>query len=797
MKPEKSNFLRRLAAYLLLASLSISMLSFHPGPAWVQLDTPAPQGQQADTPAVWSLDFELTPSSTQVEALGGPEQARAQVNDMLASKQLDRYNATYAVDDGDNGSFHVILTGTGSVQDLRNLLYTEIAPELDLLDGVIAVDVTAPVQAGQTIPVILQSRPSTGYGWELAQDDSALVQQVGQPQLQSFIDAPSAPAQTTLTLQSTADGEATIHLLYRRSWEGDSAPTRRIKLTLPEFPQEINLSSPVQAQAGAAPDLPGPAVDEPVVGLPTHFDWRDQGKVPAVRDQGSCGSCWSFGTVAAMESAMLVQAGISADLSEQFLVSCNKDGYSCNGGWWAHKYHQGTVANNQSAAGAVLESSMPYRATNASCTSNLNHPYKIGSWGYVSGSSNNVPTTTQIKNAIYEYGSVAVSVCSGSAWSGYRSGIFSTEERSQCSGNGQVNHAVHLVGWDDAGQYWILRNSWGPNWGENGYMRIKWGTSNVGYGASYVVYQGGSSPTQPAPTATKPAPTPTPAPTQPPVGPAPSNDSVNNPQMITYQGGKFSYSQTLDTTGATSEATDPTFPLTTRTKGYNTVWYQFTPAYKGKMTIKTTGSNYDTILGVWTRTTTGGFKLVKQSDNYNSTKQSAISGLSVSTNVTYLIEVASRKSSGGNLVFNFSYTPSTPTANRISTAGKVTYAGSTKVTSYKSLLDVANATVTTDEPAVPDGRGKGYRTVWYKFKPTRAGSLEVQTTGSNYNTVLTVYRTVNSKWTALGMNDDWQGLQSGFQMRLSANKTYLIGVVSADSSGPSKLEFSLKFTPDP
>jgi len=307
-----------------------------------------------------------------------------------------------------------------------------------------------------------------------------------------------------------------------------------------------------------------------------------------------------------------------------------------------------------------------------------------------------------------------------------------------------------------------------------------------------VVYQGGASPTQPpAPTATPTQPAPTPVP----VGPVPSNDSINNPVVINYPGGAVTYSQTLDTTGATSEATDPTLPLTTRTKGANTVWYSFTPAYKGKLAVKTTGSTYDTISGIWTRTSTGALKIVKVSDSYNGSKQTYAS-ISVSSGVTYLIEVASKKQGGGSLVFNLSYTPNVPSNNRLSSAASITYAGKNKVTAYKNSMDVNRATVTTDEPVVPDGRGRGYRTVWYKFKPTQNGTLAVQTSGSNYNTVLTIYRYSGGKWVAMGMNDDWNGPQSGFQVTAKANTSYLIGVVSSEAEGASKLMFTLNYTPE-
>ena len=73
--------------------------------------------------------------------------------------------------------------------------------------------------------------------------------------------------------------------------------------------------------------------------LPTSFDWRDYNGCTPIRNQGSCGSCWAFSTVGALECNIKIKDGISKDLSEQWLVSCNSDGYDCGGGWFVHDYH--------------------------------------------------------------------------------------------------------------------------------------------------------------------------------------------------------------------------------------------------------------------------------------------------------------------------------------------------------------------------------------------------------------------------------------------------------------------------
>ncbi len=223
------------------------------------------------------------------------------------------------------------------------------------------------------------------------------------------------------------------------------------------------------------------------VTLPERFDWREEaGGLPPVRNQGSCGSCWAFATVGPLECNIFIQDGETVDLSEQWLVSCNRSGWGCDGGWWAHAYHQN--ANDRcDSSGAVLESDYPYTASDTPCSCPDPHPHRIQGWGYI-GSGSGIPANEEIKQAIMQYGPVAVSVYVNAAFQSYNSGYFNL------CGSGNVNHGVVLVGWDDtvgASGAWILRNSWGPGWGMDGYMYIAYGCSSVGYGATYVDYVGG------------------------------------------------------------------------------------------------------------------------------------------------------------------------------------------------------------------------------------------------------------------------------------------------------------------
>lgn len=223
--------------------------------------------------------------------------------------------------------------------------------------------------------------------------------------------------------------------------------------------------------------------------LPAAFDWRvEAGGLPAVKNQGGCGSCWAFGTVGPLECNIFIQDGIEVDLSEQYLVSCNSNGWGCDGGWWAHDYHQWRT-DGCGDSGAVAEAQFPYMAYDAPC----NCPYEpreywIQDWAYIGGSSG-VPPTSMIKQAILDYGPVSVAVHSNYAMQAYNGGVFNGCEY------GDVNHGVTLVGWDDndGGGVWIMRNSWGAGWGEGGYMRMPYECSQIGYGACYVSYQGGAS----------------------------------------------------------------------------------------------------------------------------------------------------------------------------------------------------------------------------------------------------------------------------------------------------------------
>ena len=229
--------------------------------------------------------------------------------------------------------------------------------------------------------------------------------------------------------------------------------------------------------------------------LPEQFDWRALDGCTPIKNQLSCGSCWAFATVGTLECSIRIQDGNIVDLSEQWLINCNQEtapphvlggSWGCNGGWFAHQYHMETGVDPCGGSGAVLESACPYTAANGACACPYVHTYAIDDWAYI-GDSETVPDTNAIKQAIIEHGPVTASVYVNTAFAAYRGGVFNASE------NQDVTHAIVLVGWDDsagASGAWILRNSWSADWGEDGYMRIEYGCSNVGYGACYIDYAG-------------------------------------------------------------------------------------------------------------------------------------------------------------------------------------------------------------------------------------------------------------------------------------------------------------------
>jgi len=209
------------------------------------------------------------------------------------------------------------------------------------------------------------------------------------------------------------------------------------------------------------------------------FDWRDMNGVSPVKSQGNCGSCWAFCLVHMLESSVMIYDGYTADLSEQQLVSCNPDGYGCNGGWL-------DAADYFVNPGMAEESCMPYQASDIPCQAQSCEKIAIADdWGYTGDS------VTQIKSALAD-GPVACAIYASDALSYYSGGCFSNGPASS------VNHGVLIVGYDDndcSGQgAWIVKNSWGTSWGENGFFRIKYGDSNVGYGSTRVYYSPTTAP---------------------------------------------------------------------------------------------------------------------------------------------------------------------------------------------------------------------------------------------------------------------------------------------------------------
>ncbi len=209
------------------------------------------------------------------------------------------------------------------------------------------------------------------------------------------------------------------------------------------------------------------------------WDWRTMGGVTSVKNQNPYGTCWCFAACGDLESKVLINESVTADYSELNIQACNPTSYhDCNAGGNAW------ISNNYlSLSGSVNETCDPYpggcpapTCINPSCA----FFKQVREWKLI---PNDV---TAIKNAVQGYGPVYTSMYA--SFSG-----FGTYDGSYCitySGTEATNHAVLIVGWDDdmcsGNGAWIVKNSWGSSWGDNGYFYIQYGSASIGQNSTVI-----------------------------------------------------------------------------------------------------------------------------------------------------------------------------------------------------------------------------------------------------------------------------------------------------------------------
>jgi C1A family cysteine protease len=197
------------------------------------------------------------------------------------------------------------------------------------------------------------------------------------------------------------------------------------------------------------------------VSIPESIDWREKNAVTNVKDQGQCGSCWSFSSTGAIEGAWAIATGSLINLSEQQLIDCSKKygNLGCNGGLMDNAFEY--VIDN----GQCSDKEYPYTASGGNC-----HSCKMVA---ALKDCYDIPPNNQLalKEAVALNGPVSIAIEADTRiFQSYSSGVITS---STCGTN--LDHGVLIVGYGEENgiKYWLVKNSWGASWGEDGYVKIE------------------------------------------------------------------------------------------------------------------------------------------------------------------------------------------------------------------------------------------------------------------------------------------------------------------------------------
>jgi len=210
--------------------------------------------------------------------------------------------------------------------------------------------------------------------------------------------------------------------------------------------------------------------------VPVAWDWRQHGAVGPIKDQGQCGSCWTFSTVGNVEGLDFIHHKTLQNFAEQQIVDCDTAGQDdgCNGGWMENAMDYITQVG-----GLMLTADYPYTATDSSdgdtCNFDVTKVHVKLNGHKMAGTTNEV----KIAAMLQQTAPLAIAL-NADPFQDYVSGIINLDH-DDCDPT-QLDHGVTLVGYgtEDKTDYWIIKNSWGADWGENGFVRLARGTGCCG-----------------------------------------------------------------------------------------------------------------------------------------------------------------------------------------------------------------------------------------------------------------------------------------------------------------------------